>query len=64
MLICDALAERCDFLSIGTNDLVQYTLGIDRNNPAMSDFCYPAHPSVIRMIKMVVTEGQSAISAA
>lgn len=58
VLICDALAARCDFLSIGTNDLVQYTLGIDRSNPAMSDACYPAHPSVLRMIKMVVTEAR------
>ncbi len=58
VLICDALAQHCDFLSIGTNDLVQYTLGIDRNNPVMSDCCYPAHPSVIRMIKMVVTEAK------
>lgn len=58
VLICDALAQNCDFLSIGTNDLVQYTLGIDRNNPSMSDFCYPAHPSVLRMIKMVVTEAK------
>ncbi len=58
VLICDALARQSDFLSIGTNDLVQYTLGIDRSNPFMSDACYPAHPSVIRMIKMVVTEAK------
>jgi phosphotransferase system enzyme I (PtsI) len=58
VLICDAIAKECDFLSIGTNDLVQYTLGIDRSNPVMSDSCYPAHPSVIRMIKMVVTEAR------
>ncbi|HEY2810225.1 MAG TPA: phosphoenolpyruvate--protein phosphotransferase [Rhabdochlamydiaceae bacterium] len=58
VLICDVLSQHCDFVSIGTNDLVQYTLGIDRNNPLMSDFCYPAHPSVIRMIKMVVTEAK------
>jgi phosphotransferase system enzyme I (PtsI) len=58
VLICDVLAKESDFLSIGTNDLVQYTLGIDRSNPAMSDFCYPAHPSVLRMIKMVITEAR------
>lgn len=58
VFICDAIAKEADFLSIGTNDLVQYTLGIDRSNPAMSDCCYPAHPSVIRMIKMVVMEGR------
>ncbi len=58
VLICDALAKHCDFLSIGTNDLIQYTLGIDRSNPGMNDFCYPAHPSVIRMIKMVITEAK------
>ncbi len=58
VMICDVLCKHCDFLSIGTNDLVQYTLGIDRSNPMMSEFCYPAHPSVIRMIKMVVTEGR------
>ncbi len=58
VLICDAIAAKCDFLSIGTNDLVQYTLGIDRSNPAMSDFYYPAHPSVLRMIKMVNTEAK------
>ncbi|NDD58882.1 MAG: phosphoenolpyruvate--protein phosphotransferase [Chlamydiae bacterium] len=58
VFVCDAIAQEVDFLSIGTNDLVQYTLGIDRSNPSMSDFCYPAHPSVIRMIKMVVMEAR------
>lgn len=58
VFICDVLAKESDFLSIGTNDLVQYTLGMDRSNPAMSDFCYPAHPSILRMIKMVNTEGR------
>ena len=52
-MICNTLAQESDFLSIGTNDLVQYTLGVDRNNAEMSDFYFPAHPSVIRMIKMI-----------
>ena len=53
VMICDAIADECDFLSLGTNDLVQYTLGVDRGNPAMRELFYPAHPSVIRMIKMI-----------
>lgn len=58
VMICDALAARCDFLSIGTNDLVQYTLGVDRGNPKLNHLMHPVHPSMIRMIKMVVTEGK------
>ena len=58
ILICDMIGNECDFLSIGTNDLIQYTLGIDRNNSAMSDFYYPTHPSVIRMIKMSAMEAK------
>lgn len=58
VLVCDALAKNCDFLSIGTNDLVQYTLGIDRSNPILNSLCYAAHPSVLRMIKMVNIEGK------
>ena len=56
VVIGDLIAKECDFLSIGTNDLVQYTLGIDRSNLAMSDFCYPAHPSIIRMIQLIALE--------
>ncbi len=56
VLVCDALAQESDFLALGTNDLIQYTLGIDRSNPSMSDFYYPTHPSVIRMIRMTLIE--------
>lgn len=58
VLICDSLAQESDFLAIGTNDLIQYTLGIDRSNLSMSDFYSPIHPSVLRMIKMCVLEGK------
>lgn len=56
VMICEALADQCDFFSIGTNDLTQYTLGIDRSNPGMNELFYPAHPSVLRMIKMLCVE--------
>ncbi len=56
VLVCDVLAQESDFLALGTNDLIQYTLGIDRSNLGMSDFYYPAHPSVIRMIRMTLLE--------
>lgn len=56
VMTCDAIAAEADFLSIGTNDLVQYTLGIDRSNAAMSDLFYAAHPSVLRMIKMIAVQ--------
>ncbi len=58
VLLADVIAKEVDFLSIGTNDLAQYTLGVDRGNPSMSDFFYPAHPSLIRMVKMVVVEAK------
>lgn len=58
VMICEEIAAECDFLSMGTNDLVQYTLGVDRSNPAMNHLIYPAHPSVLRMIKMIVLSAE------
>lgn len=55
-IIADLLAKECDFLSIGTNDLVQYSLAVDRGNHAMSGLYTPTHPSVIRLIKLIVNE--------
>ena len=57
-LASDSLAKHCDFFSIGTNDLVQYTLAVDRGNPTMSYLYNPLHVSVIRLIKMVVNEAR------
>lgn len=54
-IISDLLAKECDFLSIGTNDLVQYCLAVDRGNHSMSGFYTPTHPSVIRLIKFIVS---------
>lgn len=59
-LVCDILAKQCNFLSIGTNDLVQYTLAVDRGNNAMSYLYTPTHPSIIRLIKMVVEQSDRA----
>lgn len=58
-LIADLLAKECDFLSIGTNDLVQYALAVDRGNQALSGLYSPTHPSIIRLIKLVVTEANT-----
>jgi phosphotransferase system enzyme I (PtsI) len=55
-LIADLLAKECDFLSIGTNDLIQYILAVDRGSPTMNGLYKPSHPSVIRMIKSIVHE--------
>lgn len=55
-IIADLLAKECDFLSIGTNDLVQYALAVDRGNHALSDLYSPTHPCVIRLIRLIVSE--------
>jgi len=55
-LIADHFAKECDFLSIGTNDLVQYALAVDRSDHALNEFYEPSDPSVMRLIKLITTE--------
>jgi len=59
-LTCDIIAKECDFLSMGTNDLIQYTLAADRANQHVKEYYQPLHPCMIRLIKMVVCEAKRA----
>lgn len=59
-IISDDLAKEVDFFSIGTNDLSQYTMAIDRQNPKLDQFFDPHHPAVLRMISMVVENAHKA----
>lgn len=57
VMISEELGKEVDFFSIGTNDLTQYTLAIDRQNPKLDDFYDSHHPALLKMLQMIVDNG-------
>lgn len=58
-LLCEKFAPETDFFSIGTNDLAQYALAVDRANPDVASLYQPLHPAILRMLRSVVEAGRS-----
>ena len=60
VMVSDQLAKEVDFFSVGTNDLTQYTLAIDRQNQTLDAFYDPRHPAILRMLKMAADNAHAA----